>query len=158
MRESAEAHAGAWLVRKVDRLSLTPEALADLRALDAYDGDLTTDLHGRVLLESWRRFGARPAPDAVQIWECVLIQNPVCAFIARFDEPPAALELGRRLGLGGFDGYVAFMRMRREIELDLLERLPLPTLVIPTSEGSRESTAARVRAFVSDHLDLDEPN
>lgn len=45
-----------------------------------------------MLTESWHRFGRAPVLDAVQIWECVLIQNPVCAFMARFDQAPEVLE------------------------------------------------------------------
>jgi hypothetical protein len=56
--------------------------------------------------------------------------------------------------LEGFDGYVEFMRHRRELELDLLPRLPLPTLVVRTDTGSWDEHTERVRAFVGEHLGL----
>jgi hypothetical protein len=204
LRASAERFPDAWLIRRTDRLMLRGETAEFVKSRDAYDGDIDPGLHARVLSESWRRYGAGiPSPD-VQIWECVLIQNPVCAFIARFDRPADALTAhvqglidavrshgpmlvyldpgdpeavlrtvaaerpqwwldlviryhteqgyGLRKGLEGFDGYVEFMRMRRSLELDLLPRLDLPTLVVRSGDEAWDASRERVRAFVRQHL------
>jgi hypothetical protein len=204
LESRAERYPDTWLIRHTDQLTL-PDDLAELvKSKDAYDGDIEPQLHGRVLSESWRRFGERMPAPGVQVWECVLIQNPVCAFVARFDQPVDALTAhvqglvdavrahrpilvyldpgepeavlrrvaaerpqwwldfvieyhtkqgyGLREGLDGFDGYVEFMRMRRSLELDLLPRLDLPTLVVHTAEEPREASQERVRAFVQEHL------
>jgi hypothetical protein len=185
-----------------------PQELGDeLRRSDAYDGPITVERHSRTLTDSWRRFGAAPPPPEVQVWECVLIQNPVCAFIARLDEPPATLEhhvqglveavqahrpalvyldvgdplpaleraarerpddwlqfaigyhtdqgYGLRHGLDGFDGYVEFMRHRRVIELDLVSRLPLETLVVAVDLDDRDDATGEIRRFVGGHLGID---
>ncbi|WP_194396517.1 hypothetical protein [Microbacterium atlanticum] len=204
VRAHAERYPDGWIVRDTDRLQLPGDLIGWIRARDAYDGDVAPEVHARALSESWRRFGAAVSADEVQVWECVLIQNPVCAFIARFDRPPAVLMdhvrglvaavrshnpmlvyldpgdpdavlrrvaeerpewwldfviryhteqgFGLRAGLQGFDGYVEFMRMRRELELDLLTRLDLPTIVVETSREPRDAATQRIRGFVAAHL------
>jgi hypothetical protein len=62
---------------------------------------------------------------------------------------------GLARGLAGFEGYVEFMRHRRAVELDLLPRLPLPTLVVRTDAGSWPEHTDRIRAFVGEHLGLE---
>jgi hypothetical protein len=208
---AAERHGDEWLVRHALHPSL-PSTLVDrLRRHDAYDGAVSHDVHARVLAESWRRFGGvRRTSGPVQVWECVLLQNPGCALMARGDQPvhvlaahvsglvdavrshapalvyldagdplrvieAAAAErpaewleavvgyhteqgLGRRMGLRGFEGYVDFMRHRRAVELEILESLDLPMLVLPVG-ADHEDGAARleqVRSFLADHLQLDE--
>lgn len=200
------AEGDVWLVRLGQHDHLPSILVQELRRYDSYDGRISPDVHSKVLTESWRRFGRVPVLDAVQIWECVLIQNPVCAFIARFDQAPEVLErhvlrlidavgahgpalvyldpgdpeqalkraaaerpaewlqaviayhtqqgYGLRHGLTGFDGYIEFMRQRREIELDLLPRLPLPTLLVNTDEGTWNERTARVQTFTEQHLGL----
>jgi hypothetical protein len=91
LRARAERYADVWLVRHTDELKLPEHLAAQIRNLDAYDGMIPPELHARVLSESWRRYGSGVPASPVQIWECVLIQNPVCAFIARFDQPAASL-------------------------------------------------------------------
>ena len=204
LRARAERYPDVWLVRRTDELKLPEPLAAQIRSLDAYDGMIPPELHARVLSESWRRYGSGVPASDVQIWECVLIQNPVCAFIARFDQPAASLTAhvqglvdavrdhrpilvyldpgepeavlrraaadrpqwwldfviqyhtgqgyGLRRGLAGFDGYVEFMRMRRSLELKMLPRLDLPTLLVRTDEEPVEATRARVRAFVRDQV------
>ncbi|RZI95686.1 MAG: hypothetical protein EOO67_02040 [Microbacterium sp.] len=204
LRAHAERYPDGWIIRHTDQLTVPPAILAQVRRLDAYDGEITADAHARALAESWRRFGERVPPADVQIWECVLIQNPVCAFIARFDQPAAALErhvqhlvasvrehnpmlvyldpgdpepvlrraaeerpdwwrnlvvdyhtsqgYGLRVGLEGFDGYIEFMRMRRELELDLIPKLDLPSLVVRTADEPEADTRRSIRAFVRAHL------
>ncbi|WP_158866033.1 hypothetical protein [Leifsonia sp. AG29] len=87
----AEPRSSGWLVRNVDRLDVSEPVAAELRRADVYDGDIDSATHAEVLLESWRDYGAGRRDAGVQIWECVLMQNPACAFIARLDRP--ALEL-----------------------------------------------------------------
>lgn len=195
---------GAWLVRSPQDRGLPSALAAALQALEVYDGDIDPEVHGRVLRESWRQFGAAAPPAATQVWECVFIQNPVCAFVARFDRPydeladhvrslaetvldqdPALVYLdpgdpeealrraaaerpaawldfvvayhteqgyGLARGLRGFDGYVEFMRHRRELELTLIADLPIPVHVVETSTTSREESAASIREFARRHL------
>lgn len=89
---SAERRGDEWLVRHALHPSL-PSALVDrLGEHDAYDGSVAPDVHARVLTESWRTFGrTRPPSGPVQVWECVLLQNPGCALVARGDQPPHLL-------------------------------------------------------------------
>ena len=203
---TAERAGDAWLVRLGLHPELPAELVERLRRHDGYDGDVTPELHGRVLTDGWERYGAAAPRAAVQVWECVLLQNPGCAFVARFDEPASVLEAhvrglvaavtthapalvyldagdpepvlrkaaaerpdswlqavveyhtrqgwGLARGLEGFDGYVEFMRHRRTVELDLLPRLPLPTLVVRTDSGPWDEHTDRIRAFVGGHLGI----
>jgi hypothetical protein len=91
--QAAEPRDGYWLVRDRERAGW-PEALRrELRARDAYDGDITPDLHRRALLDSWQRFADAAVDDpSVHVFECVFVQNPVCALMARFDRPPAEVK------------------------------------------------------------------
>lgn len=204
LEESAECLAGLWIVQVNRHPDLPPDLVAALRQFDVYDGDVTLDQHARVLRASWDRYGATPASEVIQVWECVLIQNPVCAFIARHDAPSAVLEhhvrhiaaaidshrpalvyldagapevvlrraaderpaqwresviayhtqqgYGLRRGLHGFDGYVDFMRHRREVELGIIERLVIPTLIIDTTKDDRATARAKALAFAVDHI------
>ena len=203
---AAERAGDAWIVRHGRRPGLPRSLVRRLRAFDCYDGDITPELHSRVLAESWRRFGHGTPPSAVQVWECVLLQNPVCALVARFDQPTQVLERhvrglveavsplapalvyldpgdpaavleraaaerpqewvdgviayhteqghGLARGLHGFDGYVEFMRHRRSLELALLPRLDLPTIVIEVGDSRWPQHTETIRSFVADHLDL----
>ena len=65
--------------------------------------------------------------------------------------------LGLRLGLRGFDGYVDFMRHRRDVELEVIESLDLPTLVVPVDADAadRSDRDEQVRTFLAEHLGLD---
>lgn len=193
------------LVRHPHAEDLPAELVEELRHFDAYDGAITAALHTRVLTENWRRFGSRPSPAAVQLWECVLLQNPACALLATFDEGEAAFQehvvglveavasqrpaliyldpgdpadvlrnaaahrpaawldmairyhterkYGLRHGLRGFEGYVEFMRYRRDVELRLLPHLPLPTLVVDLRSGTWLERTERMREFVGHHLE-----
>lgn len=85
---AAEQSGDGWLIRHGDRPEWPKELRVRLAAFDAYDGALTADRHGEVLRESWEGFGARASHDVdVYVFECVLIQNPMCALMARFDQP-----------------------------------------------------------------------
>jgi hypothetical protein len=205
---AAERSGDSWLVRYGRRSDLPRGLMSRLRDHDSYDGTITPELHTRVLADSWRRFGREPR-DATQVWECVLIQNPVCALVARFDQPDFVLErhvqslveavssqspalvyldtgdpgdlleraaaerpqawldtvvayhteqgYGLARGLNGFDGYVAFMRHRRKLELELLSRLDLPTLVVEVGDGRWPEHTETIRSFVGDHLGIGQP-
>ncbi|MEW1952510.1 hypothetical protein [Terrabacter sp. NPDC080008] len=90
----AEQLGDRLVVRQPVHAALPADVVDQLRAYDAYDGDVTAEVHAQVLKESWRRFGSNP-PGAtgapVQVWECVLLQHPVCALVARADLPVEAL-------------------------------------------------------------------
>lgn len=203
---SADKVGDSWLVRYGQRRGWPCELRSRLAEHDAYDGTITPDLHRRVLRESWDAFGDKAAHgQEVYLFECVFIQNPISALMARFDEPQhvveghvralaesvtplnpalvyldpgeptAALEhiaaerpqewlesvigyhcdqaYGRAHGLTGIDGYVEFMRRRREAELDLLPRLGVPTLHVEVGDGDWETHRSRITAFLGNHLD-----
>ncbi len=201
----AEKVGDSWLVRYGQRRAWPCELRARLAEHDAYDGTITPELHRRVLRESWDAFGDKAAhgPE-VYLFECVLVQNPISALMARFDEPQhvieghiralaesvsplnpalvyldsgeptAALErvaaerpaewlesvidyhcgqgYGLARGLSGFDGYVEFMRRRREVELDLLPRLGVPTLHVEVGDGDWDAHRSRITSFLEGHL------
>ena len=63
--------------------------------------------------------------------------------------------LGLRCGLSGFEGYVEFMRRRREMELEVIDALDLPMIVVPVGDGRWDEHTAVIRAFVAEHLGLD---
>lgn len=89
---AAERHGDEWLVRHALHPSLPSSLVERLREHDAYDGSVAPDAHARVLTESWRAFGrTRPVSGPVQVWECVLLQNPGCALVARGDQPAPVL-------------------------------------------------------------------
>ena len=182
-----------------------PQQLStQLDEFDSYDGHISPELHSRVLTASWSRYGTARPPDAVQIWDGVLLQNPVCSLLARHDQsapvlnqhvrglaeavqthrpvlvyldpgdPEASLRraaeerstawldfvieyhtaqgYGVRRGLHGFDGYVEFMKVRREMELDLIPTLPMPTLIVPVDPHTWPETTTRVTTFMTRHL------
>jgi hypothetical protein len=64
---------------------------------------------------------------------------------------------GLARGLHGFEGYVAFMRHRRQLELDVLSRLDAPTLVVPVGDGRWTEHTQTIRSFVGDHLGIGQP-
>ena len=205
LAQAAERHDGYWLVRDRDRASW-PEALRrQLRERDAYDGRIDPGLHIRALTDNWRRFGgAAGAGSTVFVFEAVFLQNPICALVARFDEPAAAVEshvrqlastvagldpllvyldagdpepvlaaaaaerpadwldfvvgyhtgqgYGATRGLQGFPGLVAFMRMRRELELGLVAQLPVRSHVVDVAGRDREAHRREIEALLERHL------
>ncbi len=93
LTDIAERHDGYWLVRHRERADWPDEVRRWLRDRDAYDGHIGLDLHLRASSENWRRFAGAAATDpAVFVFEAVALQNPVCALLARFDQPPSALR------------------------------------------------------------------
>lgn len=205
LMRSVERSGDAWLVRYGQRRGWPCELRDRLAQRDVYDGEITPDLHRRVLTESWDAFGDRAAHgDELYLFECVVLQNPMCALMARFDqsidvieahvrqltdsvaalnpaivyldpgEPTAALErvaaerpaewlesviayhCGQGHGLAhdltGFDGYVEFMRRRREKELELLPRLGALHVRVDVSAGDWEAGRDQITTFLDHHL------
>ncbi|HEX8970793.1 hypothetical protein [Oryzihumus sp.] len=92
LARSAQRRDELWLVRDRERAHWPAPLRERLRALDAYDGDVPTQVHTRVLQDSWRRFTDEVLDEqAVYVVECVFLQNPVCALLARHDRPAAEL-------------------------------------------------------------------
>jgi hypothetical protein len=200
---AAERRDGYWIVRERERATWPESVRAFLRTRDAYDGVVTPELHRRALLDSWRGFAeARATDPSIYVFECVLIQNPVCALLARFDQPAAVVEghigdlagavaemdpllvyldagdpepvlraaaaerpaswldfviqyhteqgYGRAHGLRGFEGLVEFMRARRELELRMLQRVPIRTRLIDVSVRDRHAHREALTAALDD--------
>jgi hypothetical protein len=202
---SAEKVGEVWIVRYGQRRGW-PAALRDrLEQHDAYDGSITPELHARVLGDSWDAFGDKAAHGSdVYLLECVLLQNPMCALMARFDQPAGTVEAhirrladsvaplnpvvvyldpgdpaaalgrvaaerpaewlegviayhcgqgyGQARGLTGFDGYVEFMRHRRDRELEILSRLGVATIHVEVGSGDWEAHRAQVTDALTRHL------
>jgi hypothetical protein len=53
---------------------------------------------------------------------------------------------GQAHGLEGYDGFLAFLQMRQELELEICERLPIRTLVIDNSSYDWSQVLPRVAA------------
>lgn len=204
MRGAAKS-GDSWLVHYGRRTGWPGALRASLSRRDAYDGEIASDTHREVLRHSWDSFGERAASgDEVYLFECVLVQNPICALMARFDEPEPAITshirslvdavaalrplvvyldpgeprwvleraaaerpaewldrvisyhcgqgYGRSHGLVGFDGYVEFMRRRRELELGLLPRLGVTYLRVDVGPGEQDASRREITAFVGAHL------
>lgn len=89
----AEKVGDSWVVRYGQRRGWPCELRDALAAHDAYDGQITSELHRRVLRESWDAFGDKAAHgEELYLFECILLQNPLSALLARFDEPPHVVE------------------------------------------------------------------
>lgn len=206
----AERSGDVWLVREREHPRWSEPLKARLRELDGYDGAIRPEVHTRVLQDGWSRFAEEHAgDDAVYLFECVLIQNPVCALVARFDQPESAVEghirrllevtagmdpllvhldagdpatvlaaaaaerpeewldlvvryhteqgYGLARGLTGFDGLVEFMRHRRELELRLLDRLPVTTFRADVSDGDWDRHHADLTAFLEARVHVTTP-
>ena len=89
---AAQRRDDVWLVRDRERAHWPARLRERLRALDAYDGDVPPQVHTRVLQDSWRRFADAVRDErAVYVVECVFLQNPGCALLARHDRPAGEL-------------------------------------------------------------------
>ncbi|EWT02406.1 hypothetical protein N865_06245 [Intrasporangium oryzae NRRL B-24470] len=89
---AAERSGDVWLVRHGRHPEWPRSLRSRLAEHDSYDGSVSPELHMRVLTESWRQYGQRSAPAHVEVLECVLVQNPVTALLARFDQPVEVVE------------------------------------------------------------------
>ena len=162
---------------------------------------LPWDVEKPLMLERWREFAESAASDTRYVFNCVLLQNPMCETMMRFGfapevsegyigeiarivqpmepvviylqnediaasvekaagERPGWLEgvidyhvngaYGRSIGAEGFDGYIRCLAERQRRELDMLNRLPIRSLVV--SNPHRDWTGAResIRRFVEE--------
>lgn len=68
---------------------LTGEALNKLLPCKIYDG-LPWHTEAPLMLDKWRQFVREAQDDAVYIFNCVLLQNPMCETMMRFGMPEEA--------------------------------------------------------------------
>lgn len=64
------------------------EQLPALLPYKIYDG-LPWETEAPLMLEKWRQFVHDAAPDTVYVFNCVLLQNPMCETMMRFGMPEA---------------------------------------------------------------------
>ena len=62
------------------------ERLPDLLRYKIYDG-LPWETEAPLMLDKWRQFVREAAPDTVYVFNCVLLQNPMCETMMRFGMP-----------------------------------------------------------------------
>lgn len=65
-----------------------PEDLPALLPRKIYDGLPWAD-EAPVMLDKWRQFVREAEPDTTYVFNCVLLQNPMCETMMRFDLPVA---------------------------------------------------------------------
>lgn len=96
-----------------------------------------------VMLRKWQEFAER-AGDGVNVFNCVLLQNPMCETMMRFGMLPergndwlnavvdyhCSGEYGRSRGLSGFEGYIAALKERQCRELEMLPQLPVKLFLL----------------------------
>ncbi len=63
-----------------------PEQLHDLLPYKIYDG-LPWETEAPLMLDKWQQFVSEAAPDTVYVFNCVLLQNPMCETMMRFNMP-----------------------------------------------------------------------
>lgn len=153
-----------------------------------------------VMLGKWRSF-AENAGDNVYVFNCVLLQNPMCETMMRFDFPleksleyiseicsaiaplePAVVYLksariaeniraaiperggdwlravvdyhcnggyGKAHGLSGFDGYISALEERQCRELDILEKLPVSSVIINEPQADWDAAYRTIDKFIT---------
>lgn len=69
--------------------SVPPEELPALLPYKIYDG-LPWETEAPLMLDKWRQFVREAAPDTVYVFNCVLLQNPMCETMMRFGMPEKA--------------------------------------------------------------------
>lgn len=74
--------------RVVPLASFPPEELPALLPRKIYDG-LPWLTEAPLMLDKWRQFVAEADADTVYIFNCVLLQNPMCETMMRFNLPEA---------------------------------------------------------------------
>ncbi len=80
----------AYADGKVIPLStVPPEELPALLPCKIYDG-LPWDTEASLMLDKWRQFVREADPDTVYVFNCVLLQNPMCETMMRFNLPEEA--------------------------------------------------------------------
>ena len=77
----------AYVDGRVIPLNTVPPAqLADLLPCKIYDG-LPWDTEAPLMLDKWRQFVREADADMVYVFNCVLLQNPMCETMMRFNMP-----------------------------------------------------------------------
>jgi hypothetical protein len=61
-------------------------------------------------------------------------------------------DYGKTHGLNGFDGYIDFLEHRRELELQIIERLPFKTYMIENTDYNWEKQQQTVLASIKEYL------
>ncbi len=61
-----------------------PNKLAKLLPCKIYDG-LPWDIEAPLMLDKWQKFVQEAEPDAAYVFNCVLLQNPMCETMMRFN-------------------------------------------------------------------------
>ena len=75
--------------RIVPLAGIPPEQLPRYLPHKIYDG-LPWETEAPLMLDKWRQFVREAQPDATYVFNCVLLQNPMCETMMRFNLPPAA--------------------------------------------------------------------
>ncbi len=68
---------------------VSPEELPALLPRKIYDG-LPWDTEAPLMLDKWRQFVREAEPATVYVFNCVLLQNPMCETMMRFNLPEEA--------------------------------------------------------------------
>lgn len=176
LRARSERYPDGWIVRHTDQLDVPDEIADRVRRLDAYVGDVTADAHARAVVESWRRFGARTPMTEVHVWEGVLLRSSHRALIARFALSPD--DLGRHVrallaavhahrpvvvyldddveadgaGRGGPDPVTTRRQQERDLFLELLPTLGVPTIAVAVAGEEPDAVGRRIAGFVDGAL------
>lgn len=66
--------------------TVLPERLPALLPCKIYDG-LPWETEAPLMLDKWRQFVREAVPDTVYVFNCVLLQNPMCETMMRFGMP-----------------------------------------------------------------------
>lgn len=67
---------------------IPPEQLPAYQPYKIYDG-LPWETEAPLMLEKWQRFVGEAEEDTVYVFNCVLLQNPMCETMMRFNMPEA---------------------------------------------------------------------
>ncbi|MBQ2954066.1 MAG: hypothetical protein IJE07_11060 [Clostridia bacterium] len=69
--------------------TVPPQQLAEMLPYKIYDG-LPWETEAPLMLDKWRRFVREADPDTAYVFNCVLLQNPMCETMMRFGMPEEA--------------------------------------------------------------------
>lgn len=174
------------------------EVLEKLLPYKIYDG-LPWEKEMPVMLGKWMQFVDECDDETVYVFNCVLLQNPMCetmmrfgfteelsaAYIARIAgiiQPldPVVIYLknddieesvlkasaerngwldsvidyhvngayGRSISAAGFEGYISCLKERQQRELNILEKLPLTSLVIDNGQRNWPEAHETMKRFL----------
>lgn len=89
MNHPADYEFHAYVDGRVIPLStVPPEQLPSILPYKIYDG-LPWEVEAPLMLDKWRQFVREADPDTVYVFNCVLLQNPMCETMMRFNLPEA---------------------------------------------------------------------